>query len=160
MPTTPALRILTAALFTGGILAAVPVGTALAAMPAGSDGSDGSGVRGTVVSAGELNLRQQPTTHSPVVGSLSPGSHGRVECAVTGQTVRGNPHWYWLPGVNAWASAVFIDTGGRSVPSCTDPCPEWKPDWKDDNHGDGHDHGHDRWSASGTWSFSWNVTFG
>jgi len=141
---------ITPALFTGGILAAsislLPVGTATAATPAGADGS---GVRGTVVSAGDLNLRKQPTTDSAVVGQLSPGSHGRVECAVVGQTVRGNPHWYWLAGVNAWASAAFIDTRGRSVPSCTDPCPEWKDD-------DGHGH----WSASGTWSFSWNVTFG
>ena len=149
MRITPALRTLTAALFTGGILA-VPVGTALAAAPAGSDGS---GVRGTVVSAGELNLRQQPTADSRVVGQLSPGSHGHVECSVVGQTVRGNPHWYWLAGVNAWASAAYIDTGGRSVPSCTDPCPEWKDDG-------GHGHGHDEWSVSGTWSFTWNVTFG
>ncbi|WP_327696114.1 SH3 domain-containing protein [Streptomyces sp. NBC_00459] len=148
MRTTPALRTLTAALFTGGILAAVPVGTAMAAAPAGSDGS---GVRGTVVSVGELNLRQQPTTDSPVVGRLAPGSHGRVECSVVGQTVRGNPHWYWLPGVDAWASAVFVDTGGRPVPRCADPCPEWK----DDSHGHGHDHG----NASGTWSFTWNVTW-
>ncbi|MGW1714454.1 SH3 domain-containing protein [Streptomyces sp. NPDC002156] len=143
MRTTPALRTLTAALFTGGILA-VPVGTAMAATPAGADGSR---IRGTVVSAGDLNLRKQPTTDSAVVGQLSPGSHGHVECSVVGQTVRGDPHWYWLPGVNAWASAAFIDTGGRSVPSCTDPCPEWKDD-------DG------QWSFSGTWSFSWNVTFG
>ncbi|MDW4904777.1 SH3 domain-containing protein [Streptomyces sp. ADMS] len=147
MRTTPTLRTITAALFTGGILA-VPAGTAMASAPAGSDGS---GVRGTVVSAGELNLRQQPTTDSRVVGRLTPGSHGRVECSVVGQTVRGNPHWYWLSGANAWASATFIDTGGRSVPSCTDPCPEWKDgkDGKDDGH----------WSASGTWSFTWNVTF-
>lgn len=127
------------ALFTGGILAAslslLPVGTATAAMPAGSAGYDGyagydgSGIRGTVVSAGELNLRQQPTADSRVVGQLAPGSHGHVECSVTGQTVRGNPHWYWLAGVNAWASAAFIDTGGRSVPGCTDPCPEWKDTW-------------------------------
>ena len=139
----------TSALFTGGILAAsisaLPVGTATAATPANSHGS---GVRGTVVSAGELNLRQQPTTDSPVVGRLAPGSHGRVQCSVLGQTVRGNAHWYWLKGVDAWASAAFIDTGGRSVPSCTDPCPEWK------------DGGHGHWSASGTWSFNWNVTFG
>ncbi|MEH0420278.1 SH3 domain-containing protein [Streptomyces sp. B21-083] len=145
MRTTPALRTLTAALFTGGILA-VPVGTAMAAAPAGSHGSHGSGVRGTVVSVGELNLRQQPTTHSRVVARLAPDSHGRVECKVVGQTVRGNPYWYWLPGVNAWASAVYIDTGHRSVPTCADPCPEWK----DDGH----------WSASGTFSFNWNVTFG
>ncbi|WP_329274241.1 SH3 domain-containing protein [Streptomyces sp. NBC_01451] len=155
MRTTPALRTLTAALFTGGILAAVPIGTATAAAPAGSGGSDGSGVRGTVVSAGELNLRQQPTTDSPVVGRLSPGSHGRVDCAVVGQTVRGNPHWYWLPGVDGWASAAFIDTGGRSVPGCADPCPEWK----DDGHGHGQEHGQGHGNASGTWSFSWNVTW-
>lgn len=148
MRTTPALRTLTAALFTGGILAAAPIGTAMAAVPAGSGGSDGPGIRGTVVSAGVLNLRQQPTTDSRVVGRLSPGSHGRVECSVVGQTVHGNAHWYWLKGVDAWASAAFIDTRGRSVPSCTDPCPQWK------DGGDGH------WSVSGTWSFNWNVTFG
>lgn len=157
MRTTPALRTLTAALFTGGILAtavAVPIGTATAATPGNSansansgnsGGSHGAGVRGTVVSAHELNLRQQPTTDSPVVGRLAPGSHGRVECAVAGQTVRGNPHWYWLPGVNGWASAAFIDTRGKTVPRCTDPCPEWK----DDGH----------WSASMTWSLNWNVTW-
>lgn len=152
MRTTPALRTLTAALFTGGILA-VPVGTAMAATPAGSGGSGGP-VRGTVVSAGDLNLRQQPATDSPVVGRLAPGSQDRVECSVVGQTVHGNPHWYWLVGAHAWASAAYVDTGGRSVPSCTDPCPEWK------------DHGHDRhdgWnasgSASGTWSFTWDFTW-
>lgn len=154
MRTTPALRTLTAVLFTGGILA-VPVGTATAATPAGSDGSDRSGIRGTVVSAGELNLRQQPTTDSRVVGQLAPGSRGHVECSVTGQTVRGNPHWYWLAGVNAWASAAFIDTGGRPVPRCTDPCPEWK----DQDHGSDHDND-GQWSFSGSWSFTWNVTFG
>lgn len=149
----------TSVLFTGGILAAsisvLPVGTATAATPgnSGSSGNSGnSGVRGTVVSAGELNLRQQPTIDSRVVGQLSPGSHGRVECSVVGQTVRGNRHWYWLKGVDAWASAAFIDTGGRSVPGCTDPCPEWKDG--------GHGHDHDRWTVSGTWSFNWNVTFG
>ncbi len=151
MRTTPALRNLTAALFTGGILA-VPVGTATAAVPGGTDGS---GVRGTVVAAGDLNLRKQPTTDSPVVGQLSPGSHGRVECSVVGQTVRGDPHWYWLAGVDAWASAAFIDTGGRSVPGCTDPCPEWK-----DDEGRDHDRDQGEWSLSGTWSFTWNVTFG
>ncbi|MEU6222394.1 SH3 domain-containing protein [Streptomyces sp. NPDC047042] len=145
------------ALLTGGILAAslsvLPVGTASAAVAGDSGGSHGHGVRGTVVSAGELNLRQQPTTDSPVVGRLAPGSHGRVECSVVGQRVRGNSHWYWLKGVHAWASAAFIDTGGRSVPRCTDPCPEWK-DGGGDGHGDGH------WSVSGTWSFNLDVTFG
>ncbi|WP_405770732.1 SH3 domain-containing protein [Streptomyces sp. NBC_01538] len=146
---------ITSALFTGGILAAsislLPFGTAVtatAATPDHAGGSHGSGVRGTVVSAGVLNLRQQPTTDSPVVGQLAPGSRGRVLCSVLGQTVRGNPHWYWLKGVDAWASAAFIDTGGRSVPRCSDPCPQWK------------DGGDTHWSVSGTWSFNLDVTFG
>ncbi|WP_055535217.1 hypothetical protein [Streptomyces graminilatus] len=170
MRTSTALRTLTAALFTGGVLAAAPfgtAGTAMAAAPTGSHVSDHFGhsghsghsrIRGTVVSVGELNVRERPTTHSPVVAALAPGSHGHVECSVLGQKVRGNPHWYWLPGVDGWASAVFIDTGGRPVPTCTDPCPQRKDHGRDHDRDHNDDHG--QWSASGSLTLDWNVTIG
>lgn len=157
MRTTPALRILAAALLTGGTLAAAAAGTTAAAAPpahaegTGADGHSGGSIRGTVVSRTDLNLRQSPTTHSPVVGTLPPGSHDRVQCKVLGQSVNGNPYWYWLTGARAWASAAFIDTGGVRVPTCADPCPQWKNgDWAnwDDSWANS------AWSVAATGSFS------
>ncbi|MER5434669.1 SH3 domain-containing protein [Streptomyces sp. NPDC002588] len=145
MRSSPALRTLSAVLLTGGAFAAVTTGTTAAALPA--SGGDGP-VVGTVVSRGELNVRQQPTSHSAVVAALAPGSHDRVECKVKGQSVHGTPYWYWLRGAQGWASAAFVDTRGARVPDCADPCPQWK---------DGH------WinwevSVSGSWSFSASGT--
>ncbi|WP_210585308.1 SH3 domain-containing protein [Streptomyces sp. GESEQ-35] len=127
MRTTPALRTLAVALLTGGSLAVVTAGGTAYAGDAG-DGSSGS-IWGTVASATKLDLRQSPTVHSAVVARLAPGSQIRVECQVVGQSVNGNPHWYWVVGAGAWASAAFVDTGGHRVPSCADPCPQWKNVW-------------------------------
>ncbi|MBD9701721.1 SH3 domain-containing protein [Streptomyces caniscabiei] len=144
-PATSALRALVAAGITGGVLAVSALGTTAAGA------SDGS-VRGTVVSGGDLNLRAQPTTDSRVVGSLAPGSRAVVDCAVRGQKVFGDPHWYWLGDVRGWASAVYVDTHGRSVPNCTDPCPNWKDcDPCQDGHGSG--------SVSFTWTFTASGTW-
>jgi hypothetical protein len=167
MRTTPALRTLAAALLTGGTLAVAAAGTtaAAAAPPTYADGHGGGGsggpIWGTIVSGVDLNVRAAPTTHSPVVARLSPWSQDRVDCKVQGQRVNGNPYWYWLEGAQGWASATFVDTGGRSVPNCADPCPEWKDgawsNWDDP-------YWNDSWSASGsgTWSFSgswsWSAT--
>ncbi|MGQ4384683.1 SH3 domain-containing protein [Streptomyces sp. SAS_270] len=163
MRTTPALRTLVAALFTGGVLTVVAAGTSAAAVPPTQTTTGGHGhhdpIWGTVVSRGELNLREQPTTNSAVVGVLSPGSQDRVRCAVLGQSVFGNPYWYWLVGAQAWASAAFVDTGNQGVPSC-DPCPGWKDDsWKNDSWHDGSRN--DSWSSSssGAWSFSASGTW-
>ena len=123
MRTTPALRTAVAALIGGGVLTVAAAGTSLAAAPSSpSHGSDRP-VLGTVVSRGELNVRLQPSTASPVVGALAPGSSDRVRCEVSGQRVLGDARWYWLTGAHAWASAAFVDTGGHPVPSCADPCP-------------------------------------
>ncbi|MFJ5774872.1 SH3 domain-containing protein [Streptomyces sp. NPDC093094] len=167
MRTTLALRTLTAALLAGTTLAVTAgAASAAAALPA-SGGPDGGGhgsgspIWGTVVSRTDLNLRQEPTTHAPSVGSLSPGSQDRVQCKVIGQSVNGNPYWYWLVGAEAWASAAFVQTDRHHVPTCADPCPEWKngdwTNWNDPFTSDSWSvSGSGSWSVSGSWS--WTVT--
>ncbi|MGW0967627.1 SH3 domain-containing protein [Streptomyces sp. NPDC002516] len=169
MRTTPALRTFAGALLSGGVLTALAAGPALAVTGSAPTG-DGSGspVWGTVISRGEMNLRLQPSTDSPVVGALSPGSQDRVQCAVNGQSVLGTTVWYWLVGAHAWASSAFVDTGGRSVPSCSDPCPDQKDGtWHNAHWDSGRSPRNDPgWSmtASGSWTFtvtsawSWTVS--
>jgi hypothetical protein len=81
---------------------------------------------------------------------------------VQGQSVNGNPYWYWLVGAQGWASAAFVDTDGQWVPTCADPCPQWRDgnwsnaNWNDPNWNDGSwaTSSSGSWSASGSWSFS------
>ncbi|MET9786625.1 SH3 domain-containing protein [Streptomyces canus] len=128
MRTTTGLRTLAVALLTGTTLAATAAGTfAAAAPPTYAEGHGGGGpIRGTVVSRTPIDVRAAPTTHSAVVARLSPGSQDRVKCMVRGQSVNGNPYWYWFTGARGWVSAAFVDTGRHSVPACADPCPQWK----------------------------------
>ncbi|MDT9698551.1 SH3 domain-containing protein [Streptomyces sp. P17] len=168
MRTTPALRTLAVALLTGGSLIAATAGaTAAAAAPptyadvqGGSGGGDRGGpIWGTVISQTKLNVRQAPTVHAPVVAWLSPGSQDRVQCKVRGQSVNGNPDWYWLKGAQGWASAAFVDTGGARVPPCANPCPEWKDgswtNWDEPFTNDSWSASSSgSWSASGSWSWS------
>ncbi|MFE3033472.1 SH3 domain-containing protein [Streptomyces canus] len=127
MRTPPALRTLAAALFTGATLAVTAGGTfAAAAPPTYAEGHGGGPVRGTVVSRTALDVRAAPTTHSAVVDRLAPGSRDRIACMVRGQSVNGNPYWYWFIKARGWVSAEFVDTGRRSVPACADPCPQWR----------------------------------
>ncbi|WP_141205986.1 SH3 domain-containing protein [Streptomyces griseorubiginosus] len=166
--TPTALRTLAVALLTGATLAVPAAGTfAAAAPPAHAEGHGRGGpIWGTIVSRTALNVRDAPTTHSAVVDRLAPGSRDRVECMVRGQSVNGNPYWYWFTGAEGWVSAAFVDTAGRPVPTCADPCPQWKndtwnnADWSDPDW----NAGSDTWAASGTVSFSfsgswtWTVT--
>ncbi|MZD06754.1 SH3 domain-containing protein [Streptomyces sp. SID5785] len=117
--TTPAVA--AATLVAGGVLAVT------AAAPASAGNGGGDVVWGTVVSRGDLNLRSGPSTSDPVVYKLAPGSQDRIECATNGSSVHGDPAWFWLIGARGWASAAYIDTDGRSVPSCTTPCPPDHP---------------------------------
>jgi hypothetical protein len=120
MRTTPALRTLAAALLTGGTSAVTAAGTtATAAPPASAEGRGSGGpaqvgetVPGTVTSRTDLPPRRSPTPHAPAVGSLAPGSHDRVLCEVLGQSVNGNPYWYWLVDAQDWASASGTSSGG------------------------------------------------
>ncbi|GAQ59454.1 SH3 domain-containing protein [Streptomyces acidiscabies] len=182
MRSTPVLRTLAAALLTGGTLAVAAAGTHAATAPSttpattspafaegrgGGHGGGGGPIWGTVVSGTELNVRSSPTTNSGVVTALSPGSQDRVQCMVQGQSVNGNPYWYWLVGAQGWASAAFVNTGGAWVPTCSDPCPQWKNgNWSnwDDPYGWNNSYdpyatswsaaGSGSWSASGSWSWS------
>jgi hypothetical protein len=168
MRTTPALRTCAAALITGGVLSVAVAGTSTAAPSSRSTGSGSdSPVWGTVVSSGDLNLRQLPTSSSALVGKLPPGSEDRVQCAVKGQSVLGNPYWFWLAGAQAWASAAFVDIGDQGVPGCSDPCPGWKDRARDtswncnpasDPSDDRHASGSGYWSFSASGSWSWSVT--
>lgn len=154
MRTTPALRTLAAALLAGGTLAATTTTATAAATPSRGDDRP---IRGTVVSRTELNVRQEPTTHSPVVAALAPGARDLVQCRVKGQSVDGNPVWYWLYGAQGWANAAFVDVGRARVPDCADPCPRWKDgdwtNWDDPFHGVSV-------TVSGSWSFTVTVTSG
>ncbi|MFI7499287.1 SH3 domain-containing protein [Streptomyces sp. NPDC049687] len=157
MRTTLTQRTLAAALLTGGTLAVATTGTPAAAAPQAAGGD--SPIRGTVVSRTDLQVRQQPTTHSAVVASLAPGSHDQVQCRVRGQSVNGNPDWYWLLGAQGWASAAFVDTRGARVPACADPCPQWKngdwANWNDPFTSSSFSvSGSGSFSFSGSWSFS------
>ncbi|MCQ4212568.1 MULTISPECIES: SH3 domain-containing protein [Streptomyces] len=117
--TTPA-ALAAATLLTGGVLAVT------AAVPASANSGGDDVVWGTVVSRSDLNLRSGPSTSDAVVYRMAPGSVDRIECATGGSTVHGNSTWYWFTGAHGWASAAYVDTGGRSVPSCDGssvPCP-------------------------------------
>ncbi|MET7733996.1 SH3 domain-containing protein [Streptomyces sp. NPDC005402] len=113
MRTHTALRTLAVALFTGATLTVTATGTfAAAAPPTYAEGHGGGGpVRGTVVSRTAVDVRAAPTTHSAVVHRLAPGSRDRIACMVRGQSVNGNPYWYWFTGARGWVSAAFV---GRS----------------------------------------------
>ncbi|AZS86076.1 SH3 domain-containing protein [Streptomyces griseoviridis] len=205
MRTTPALRILTAALLTGGAFAAAAAGTTASAAPApahadghdssyrdddhgdrwdrgdrgdgndrGDRGGRGGPVWGTVVSRAGGEVRTGPSVHSRVVDRLSPGSEDRIQCTSRGQSLNGNSSWYWMVGARGWVNAGSIDTHGRWVSSCDDPCPRWR-----DGDG-GRDRGTDRgdrgdqgrrdgswagsgsgsWSASASGSWSWSDAGG
>ena len=159
MRTTTALRTLAVATLTGATLALPAAGTfAAAAPPTHAEGHSGGPVWGTIVSRTALSVRAAPTTHSAVVDRLAPGSQDRVECMVRGQSVNGNPYWYWFTGAQGWVSAEFVDTGRRSVPTCADPCPQWRDgNWNNADRNDpSWDAGSDSWAASG--SVSWSVS--
>ncbi|MFE2583738.1 SH3 domain-containing protein [Streptomyces sp. NPDC059378] len=128
MRTTTALRTLAAALLTSGILAVTSAGTTATAAPptlarghgggAGAFGGFGFWTPGVVVAPGWLDVRQLPTPVSPVVNRLLPGFQDSVQCVVLGPSFNGNPYWYWLSGVRAWAPAGFVYTYGLRVPYC------------------------------------------
>ncbi|MGW1025457.1 SH3 domain-containing protein [Streptomyces sp. NPDC002577] len=118
MRSSRAVRTLAAALFAGGAL------TFTATAPASADDpAVEQDIQGTVVSPFNLNVRKDPGNAADVAAVLAPGTHDRVECRTTGPAVAGNSYWYWLEGAHGWANAVYMDTHGRSVPDCTDPCP-------------------------------------
>ncbi|MWA12428.1 SH3 domain-containing protein [Streptomyces sp. BA2] len=135
MRTTPALRTTPAAL--GALVTALLTAGALSlggASPASATASPTHNhdvVWGTIVAPVDLKIRDAPSTSASIVAKLPADSQDRVECQTRGTNVWGNAYWYWLGGVQGWASAAYVDTGGQHVPSCatSDPCKEYKPCW-------------------------------
>ncbi|MGW6272865.1 MULTISPECIES: SH3 domain-containing protein [unclassified Streptomyces] len=127
--TTPAaLGTLAAALMTAGALA---LSGAAPASAATAPTHDHHVVWGTIVAPVDLKIRDAPSTGASIVAKLPAESQDRVECVTQGSSVWGDTSWYWLGGVQGWASAAYVDTGGQHVPSCatSDPCQEYKPCW-------------------------------
>ncbi|MGV9882735.1 SH3 domain-containing protein [Streptomyces sp. NPDC003006] len=122
-----AAAVLTAGSAAATTATATAVSPASPTSPVSPANNDSSVIWGTVVSGPDLKVRDEPSTGGAIVAKLPYGSQDRVECVTHGTAVHGDPHWYWLTGVRGWASAAYVDTGGRSVPSCTsaDPCPQW-----------------------------------
>lgn len=147
MRTTPALRTtpavlgtLVTALLTAGALSLG--GAAPASATAPPTHNDHDVVWGTIVAPKDLKIRDAPSTSASVVAKLPGESQDRVECQTRGSSVWGNSYWYWLGGVKGWASAAYVDTGGKHVPSCAtaDPCQEYKPCWDTCEGGYNRDH--------------------
>jgi len=50
--------------------------------------------------------KESPSVYSPVAGELPEGSLVRIQAAVLGDAVQGNPHWYRIDdGTFIWAGA-------------------------------------------------------
>lgn len=67
---------------------------------------------------GVYTRKENPSVFAPVAGELPEGSVVRIQAAVVGDAVQGNPHWYRIDEENfIWAGA------------CTpiQPCPEFPP---------------------------------
>ncbi|MER5257624.1 SH3 domain-containing protein [Streptomyces sp. NPDC002855] len=133
MRTTPALRTTPAALATLATAfltaGALSLGGAAPASAAAPPAHNRNIVWGTIVAPVDLKIRDMPSTGASIVAKLPAESQDRVECVTHGSSVYGNTSWYWLGGVQGWASAEYV--GGQHVPSCAsaDPCQEYKPCW-------------------------------
>lgn len=74
---------------------------------------------------GVYTRKESPSVYSPVASELAEGSVVRIQAAVVGDAVQGNPHWYRID------EDTFIWAG-----ACTrvEPCPEFPPvtrvNWK------------------------------
>ncbi|MEV6318943.1 SH3 domain-containing protein [Streptomyces sp. NPDC051776] len=75
---------------------------------------------GRVVSPVGINLRERPTTNSPVRGTLAYGDEVGLDCKVRGQSINGNDLWYKLRDRTVWAAARYVQNFG-DVPFCASP---------------------------------------
>jgi len=67
---------------------------------------------------GVYTRKESPSMFAPVAGELPAGSRIRVQAAVVGDAVQGNPHWYRID------DETFIWSGACSH---IDPCPAFPP---------------------------------
>nr|WSZ94542.1 SH3 domain-containing protein [Streptomyces sp. NBC_00857] len=66
--------------------------------------------KGKVVSRVALHIRERPTSDSPSLGLLPPGTIVTLRCKVVGQNVEGNDLWYRLGGGRTgYVAARFVE---------------------------------------------------
>lgn len=65
-----------------------------------------------------LAKRTAPTTRAAAVGSLAAGTDIGVVCKLTGQSVAGNPLWYYLHD-GRWISARYVTNRGAAPAYCS-----------------------------------------
>lgn len=66
--------------------------------------------KGKVVSRTALHIRERPTSNSPSLGLLPPGTIVTLRCKVVGQNVEGNDLWYRLGGGRTgYVAARFVE---------------------------------------------------
>jgi uncharacterized protein YraI len=72
------------------------------------------------VSATSLTIRTGPDTSNARVGTFKKGANVTIGCKVNGDTVGGNPRWYWvhISGRDGWVSARYVDNVGTIPTYC------------------------------------------
>jgi hypothetical protein len=75
--------------------------------------------KGRVIARTGLRIRQQPNTHSRILGVLPYGSIVWIQCKVNSQVIDGNPRWYKLAkNYWAWSAARYIVNIGPAPRFC------------------------------------------
>ncbi|WP_330176609.1 SH3 domain-containing protein [Streptomyces sp. NBC_01498] len=107
-------------------------GTALAAPAVATDHRTGSApssaeaaqspaavvFKGRVIAQPSLNVRKDPNTSRPPVGSIPFGTVIELECKTNGEVVEGNRRWYKLPGERHWVAARWVENIGAAPGEC------------------------------------------
>ncbi|MEU9749185.1 MULTISPECIES: SH3 domain-containing protein [Streptomyces] len=98
-------------------------GTALAAPAVAADHQSGPGPasfttqsetsaafvhKGRVIAKPSLNVRKNPNTNRPPIGSIPYGTVIELRCKVNGEVVDGNPRWYLLKN-GGWVAARWVE---------------------------------------------------
>ncbi|MGC5346360.1 SH3 domain-containing protein [Streptomyces sp. DT24] len=74
--------------------------------------------KGKVISKIPLNVHSRPTTSSPVIGTIPPGTIITLVCKVRSERVDGNDIWYKLGGSRTgWVTARYVENLSP-VPYC------------------------------------------
>ncbi|MET9552272.1 SH3 domain-containing protein [Streptomyces sp. NPDC006645] len=74
--------------------------------------------KGRVIAKPALNVRQNPNTSRPPVGSIPFGTVIELDCKVNGQSVEGNPRWYLLKDHSGWVAARWVENINAAPGKC------------------------------------------
>ncbi|MFI5758489.1 SH3 domain-containing protein [Streptomyces sp. NPDC051569] len=106
-----------------GALAVTPASASVSAVvaspvPAPQAPTSAAFPKGRVVSRLTLNIREEPTSNSRLLGGFRPGEIISLFCKVRGQDVDGNDLWYLLAGPRpGYVAARYVENLSY-VPYC------------------------------------------